>query len=52
MYSSFVSFKTSPPLGQGRDDTDLSRSSSQLSDSRDYSDRFAQWVANGGMLCY
>jgi hypothetical protein len=37
---------------EGRDDTDLSRSSSQLSDSRDYSDRFAQWVANGGMLCY
>ncbi|CAM0871874.1 unnamed protein product [Alopecurus aequalis] len=37
---------------EGRDDTDLSRSSSQLSDSRDYSDRFVQWVANGGMLCY
>ncbi|XP_062216606.1 phosphoinositide phosphatase SAC2-like [Phragmites australis] len=37
---------------EGRDDTDLSRSSSQLSDSREYSDRFAQWVANGGMLCY
>ncbi|XP_062210115.1 phosphoinositide phosphatase SAC2-like [Phragmites australis] len=37
---------------EGRDDTDLSRSSSQLSDVRDYSDLFAQWVANGGMLCY
>lgn len=37
---------------QERDDTDLSRSSSQLSDVRDYSDRFAHWVANGGMLCY
>ncbi|KAK3148197.1 hypothetical protein QOZ80_3BG0291960 [Eleusine coracana subsp. coracana] len=37
---------------EGRDDTDLSRSSSQFSDTRDYSDRFAQWVANGGMLCY
>ncbi|KAG8073715.1 hypothetical protein GUJ93_ZPchr0006g44699 [Zizania palustris] len=37
---------------EGRDDTDLSRSSSQMSDIRDYSDRFAQWVANGSMLCY
>ncbi|KAF0891299.1 hypothetical protein E2562_009474 [Oryza meyeriana var. granulata] len=35
-----------------RDDTDLSRSSSQMSDIRDYSDRFAHWVDNGGMLCY
>ncbi|XP_052147570.1 phosphoinositide phosphatase SAC2 isoform X1 [Oryza glaberrima] len=37
---------------QGRDDTDLSRSSSQMSDIRDYSDRFAHWVDGGGMLCY
>jgi hypothetical protein len=37
---------------EGRYDTDLSRSSSQLLDSGDYSESFAQWVANGGMLCY
>ncbi|XP_006649507.1 phosphoinositide phosphatase SAC2 isoform X2 [Oryza brachyantha] len=37
---------------EGRDDTDLSRSSSQMSEIGDYSDRFAHWVDNGGMLCY
>ncbi|KAL5209642.1 hypothetical protein ABZP36_005265 [Zizania latifolia] len=37
---------------QGRDDTDLSRSSSQMPDIHDYSEGFAQWVANGDTLCY
>ncbi|KAL6649338.1 hypothetical protein ACP70R_013562 [Stipagrostis hirtigluma subsp. patula] len=49
---SSTSYSEQGHTDEGRDDTDLSRSSSQLSDARDYSDRFAQWVANGGMLCY
>ncbi|CAN6290465.1 unnamed protein product [Urochloa humidicola] len=49
---SSTSYSEQVHIDEGRDDTDLSRSSSQLSDVRDYSDRFAQWVANGGMLCY
>lgn len=49
---SSTSYSEQGHIDEGRDDTDLSRSSSQLSDVRDYSDRFAQWVANGGMLCY
>ncbi|RCV46249.1 hypothetical protein SETIT_9G517300v2 [Setaria italica] len=49
---SSTSYSEQGHLDEGRDDTDLSRSSSQLSDTRDYSDRFAHWVANGGMLCY
>ncbi|KAF8776086.1 hypothetical protein HU200_003768 [Digitaria exilis] len=49
---SSTSYSEQGHIEEGRDDTDLSRSSSQLSDVRDYSDRFAHWVANGGMLCY
>ncbi|CAN6307780.1 unnamed protein product [Urochloa humidicola] len=49
---SSTSYSEQGHIDEGRDDTDLSRSSSQLSDIRDYSDRFAHWVANGGMLCY
>ncbi|CAN6285465.1 unnamed protein product [Urochloa humidicola] len=49
---SSTSYSEQGHIDEGRDDTDLSRSSSQLSDVRDYSDRFAHWVANGGMLCY
>jgi hypothetical protein len=49
---SSTSYSEQGHVDEGRDDTDLSRSSSQLSDTRDYSDRFAHWVANGGMLCY
>ncbi|CAL4929407.1 unnamed protein product [Urochloa decumbens] len=49
---SSTSYSEQGHVDEGRDDTDLSRSSSQLSDVRDYSDRFANWVANGGMLCY
>ncbi|CAL4921095.1 unnamed protein product [Urochloa decumbens] len=49
---SSTSYSEQGHIDEGRDDTDLSRSSSQLSDVRDYSDRFANWVANGGMLCY
>ncbi|OEL19652.1 Phosphoinositide phosphatase SAC2, partial [Dichanthelium oligosanthes] len=49
---SSTSYSEQGHTDEGRDDTDLSHSSSQLSDVRDYSDRFAYWVANGGMLCY
>nr|CAB3496885.1 unnamed protein product [Digitaria exilis] len=49
---SSTSYSEQGHIEEGRDDMDLSRSSSQLSDVRDYSDRFAHWVANGGMLCY
>ncbi|KAL6867237.1 hypothetical protein ACP4OV_015261 [Aristida adscensionis] len=48
---SSTSYSEQGHTDEGRDDTDMSRSSS-LSDARDYSDRFAHWVANGGMLCY
>uniref|UniRef100_A0A0D9VQB8 SAC domain-containing protein n=1 Tax=Leersia perrieri TaxID=77586 RepID=A0A0D9VQB8_9ORYZ len=49
---STTSYSEQGHTDEGRDDTDLSRSSSQMSDIRDYSDRFAHWVDNGGMLCY
>ncbi|CAD6209868.1 unnamed protein product [Miscanthus lutarioriparius] len=49
---SSTSYSEQGYIDEGRDDTDLSRSSSQLSDVPDYSDRFAHWVANGGMLCF
>ncbi|KAJ1298510.1 hypothetical protein BS78_01G459200 [Paspalum vaginatum] len=49
---SSTSYSEQGHIDEGRDDTDLSRSNSQHSDVRDYSDHFAHWVANGGMLCY
>ncbi|ONL94265.1 Phosphoinositide phosphatase SAC2 [Zea mays] len=49
---SSMSYSEQGHTDEGRDDTDLSRSSSQLSDIRDYSDHFAQWVVNGDTLCY
>ncbi|AQL09238.1 Phosphoinositide phosphatase SAC2 [Zea mays] len=47
---SSTSYSEQGHTDEGRDDMDLSRSSSQVSDVRDYSDRFAHWVADGGML--